>query len=252
MKTELTLLFVIFSCCNLWAQTTIDVSTSKTVSLSFAAPIAHVDLGSAQIGAKLVGPGSKVVLVKALEVPLLETNLTVITAGDEVYTFNIRYNSELGRDNILVEPQAPTIANYAASILNNNRRTVGVLSNRDGLYAQVQGIYVRDSLLFFHLKVSNTTALQYDIEAIRFLLVNKKKGRRMAQQERSIVPVAFQGNHAQVPEIGSTIMVAVLPKFTLSNNQQLHIELIERGGNRNLRLKVAPRKLARAIVVPAL
>lgn len=234
-----------------YAQHAIELSTDKTVSLSFPAQVSYVDLGSSQIDARLVGPGSKVVLVKALEKDFVPTNLTVVTSGDEVFSFTIGYHPNPVKDRIDIPAKVVTAASYAAGIMDNGRSAMGMVHNRDGLYAQVRGIYVLDSILFFHLKVANNTSLVYDIAAIRFLVKNKKSGKRVASQEQVIPVQSMEGAYRRVPHMGNAVMVAVLPKIALSHSQLLQIEVVEQYGSRNLQLKVPPHKLAKAIQLTA-
>lgn len=251
MKNLLILLLILFGSSNVKAQKLIGVNAGKTVSLSFPAPVSYVDLGSAFIDAKLVGPGSKVVLIKALEQNFEATNLTVVTSDDAVFSFQVQYDPDPVTYHMEIPAKGATAASYAAGIMDNGRRAVGMMHGREGLFAQVQGIYVLDSLLFFHLKVANNTALSYDIATIRFLIVNKKSRKQVASQRRPVPIQHLEGAYDRVPQMGTAVIVAVLPKIALSHDHRLHIELVEQEGSRNLRLHIPPRKLAGAIRLPA-
>lgn len=244
------LLLIAFIGMKIRAQQAVEVSTARTVSLSFPASVSYVDLGNTHIDARVVGPGSKVVLVKALEQEFAETNLTVVTVDDVVFSFRVKYHPSPANDKMNIPARGASASNYAAGIIDNGQRAVGMVHNKDGLYAQVQGIYVLDSMLFFHLKISNTTTLTYDIAALRFMVTNAKGGKRTASQQRLLHIKTLEGAYKQVPRLGIAVMVAVLPKIALPHNLRLQIEIIEQDGGRNLRLVVPPRKLAKAILLP--
>lgn len=251
MKAVMLLLLIALMNMEVRAQQAVEVSTTRTVSLSFPASVSYVDLGNTHIDARVVGPGSKVVLVKALEQEFAETNLTVVTVDDAVFSFRLKYHPSPANDMLDISARGASVSNYAAGIMDNGRRAVGMVHNKDGLYAQVQGIYVLDSMLFFHLKISNTTSLAYDVAALRFMVTNAKGGKRIANQQRPLPIKALEGAYKQVPQLGYALMVAVLPKIALPHNLRLQIEIIEQDGGRNLRMVVPPRKLAKAILLPA-
>jgi hypothetical protein len=253
MKALVIGLVAILMFANAYAQLqTIEVSTSRTVSLVFPSAVSHIDLGNKTIDARLVGPGSKVVLVKALETNFRGTNLTVVTAGDKVYKFDIQYCNSPGKEDWIIAPKAPAPKSYAATIMDNRRVINGVRDEKSGVIASLQGIYAHKDHLFFHIKVSNNTALSYDFAAIRFHLVNRKGSRRAAHQELVIAPESFEGAYTQVPVYGTSTFVAVLPKFTITRSRRLEINIIENSGERNLNLKVSSRKFSHTNLLPNL
>lgn len=251
-KAFVTLAVVLFSL-RLWAQAVdLHVSTERTLSITFPVAISHIDLGSPSIDARLVGPGSRIVLVKGVERGFKKTNLTVVTAKNEVYTFNVVFAETPVQDALTVAEESAAPAQYAATILDNGRRLLGVNAASGGVYGQLRGIYVRDSIVYLHLKLDNVTDIGYEVAAIRFVLLNKRGIKRRAQQEITLSPISFHGNNQTVAPHGNTTFVGVLPKFSLAGKRRLHIQIMERNGERNLELIVPARQLSKAVSLPSL
>lgn len=251
-KALVTLPVMLFSL-GLCAQTAdIHVSTERTLSITFPVSVSHIDLGSTSINARLVGPGSRIVLVKGVERDFEKTNLTVVTTNNEVYTFNVAFTEAPMQDAITVGEKTAAPAQYAATILDNGRRLLGVNDASGGVYGQLRGIYVRDSIVYLHLKLDNATAIGYEVAAIRFVLLNKQGIKRKAQQEITLTPISFHGNNQKVAPHGNTTFVSVLPKFSLAGRRRLQIQILERSGERNLELTVPARQLSKAVSLPSL
>lgn len=118
--------------------------------------------------------------------------------------------------------------------------------------ARVNGIYIKDDILFFHLVMSNLSAIGYDIDFIRFYIVDRKKSKRTAVQELDLKPLFTAGKTDAVPAYGKGSAVFVFNKFTIPDGKDFVIQVGEKNGGRHLRLKLGNRKIVRAKMLTSL
>lgn len=115
-------------------------------------------------------------------------------------------------------------------------RTVG--SKQFGIQALLKGVYIHKDLMYFHVELRNTTNVSYDIDYIRFKIVDKKVARRTAVQETYVNPVRLYCEQHTVGAKGMFRNVFVFEKMTLPDDKVLLVEITERGGGRHLSFEV--------------
>lgn len=120
----------------------------------------------------------------------------------------------------------------------NTIKDLGVISSK--LQLTLADIAVKDDRLYFKLVAKNTSNIDYDIELIRFVTVNKKgKIKQAAVQEGNLTPVyIYNGEKNEIPGKSGLIKVFVFDKFTYADDKKLMVELWENGGERILSFAV--------------
>lgn len=114
------------------------------------------------------------------------------------------------------------------------------LNNRNGkVKLVVRGIYTRGKALFFSLKLVNRSALDYDIDSIRFFVAEKQKGGHAFRRLRELPSVFTYDSTRLLPGHGRMTCVIVIPRTTLSRHRRLQIEVLEKSGGRKLLVQAA-------------
>jgi hypothetical protein len=109
------------------------------------------------------------------------------------------------------------------------------LNNRNGkVRLVVRGIYTRGKSLFFSLKLINRSALDYDVDSIRFFVAEKQKGVHPLQRLNELAPVYVYDSAVLVKGFSRATSVFVLPRLTLARHRRLQIEVLEKNGGRHL------------------
>lgn len=251
MKKILFLLFIISNVAV--AQQSLSVSTDKTTALIFPFPIRHVDRGTKDIIVQPVKENEKLLLVKGAVRQFSETNLTVVTDDGHVYSFRVNYVAQ--PDSLVLELPVFTHANietYAHSIADNKGMVKGIRDKTWGVEAFVTGIYIKEKVIYFQLLLCNHSAINYDIDVLRFFIRDRNKGKRTALQENELVPLYVAGNHQQVKGYNFSVVVVALDKFTIPDAKYFGVQIMEKNGGRHLQLKVGNSKLVKAVVLPDL
>lgn len=248
MKSYCFVLFVLMGINNSSAQKLITATVDRTTNLVFSSPIIHADRGTKDILVQIVPESEKVIMVKAACRNFHPTSLSVLTGDGNLYTFIVNYDS---LPSVLVYSIFPvgTVGTdqYAISIVNRPSVLHGIKDRSWGIHSKLSGIYVRDSLLFFQLQLENRSTILYDIEQFRFYIRDKKNSKRTTEQEIELQPICRKGFYSKIAARDVLQVAVAFGKFTLPNAKTFIIEITERNGGRNLRMKVNNRKLMKAI-----
>lgn len=235
----------------------LEVSFHKTLHLIFPSSVKYVDLGSTDIIAGKADGVENVVRVKAaVEKFATETNFSVITSDGSFYSFNVVYSDEPSSVNInigqwtthgqpvpggggiqvaeLGDEDPAIVRSLMYTIYKRNRRDVKDIGCRQfGMQALLTGIYVHRDLLFLHIGLSNSSNVPFDIDFIRFKIVDKQVARRTAQQETFIEPVRSYNNLTRIDGNASGHMVYAFGKITIPDDKRLMVEIYEKNGGRH-------------------
>ena len=242
------------------------VTDNKTTNLIFPFSVQSIDRGSKDILVQQPGGTENIVQVKAAKLNFEQTNLSVITIDGKLYSFIVDYNKQPGQLNIVVgnndSPKNASTAPVSLSVGYNEAAMKSVaekiLENkasrikaekRNKVKLKVNGIYIKDDILYFRLQIKNKSNISFDIDNVRFSIKDRQESKRTATQEIQLTPVynykAF--NKVQADSIASCIIA--FPKFTLPDSKYLLIDVLEKGGSRNLRMVLKAHHLERVTTI---
>ena len=243
----------------------VEVTFNKTSSIVFPAVITSVDRGSRDVLAQKAKGVKNVLQLKAGKTNFKETNLTVITADGKLHHFFVRYADEpstfiiqaieLGNTEdkqktipllFQTEMTDADMENYSKSILLSQRKIRLKSSGKYDMRLSLQGIYIRDNIMFYHLKVINKSNIPFHTDMLRFFVKDKQKVKRTASQEVSETPIYHYGNAEVIKGKSSRDLIYALPKFTIPDAKVLTIELMEQKGGRHLQLPINNRTIVKA------
>lgn len=243
----------------------VEVTFNKTSSLVFSNVIKSVDRGSRDVLAQKASGVENVLQVKAARPGFPETNLTVITADGRIHEFAIRYavrpdtlivdvapgTGPVDRALIFESDMTEADLNRYASLVVGERRSVRFKACRKfKMKLALQGIYVKDNVMFYHVQVTNRSHIRYDVEFLRFYIKDRTKAKRTASQEISLVPLSVYGDLVSVAGSAEQHVVFALEKFTVPDAKRVTIEMYEKNGGRDLMLRLKNRTIVRARLLP--
>lgn len=227
------------------------LSTAKTTSLIFPFPIKHVDRGSKNVLVLPVPEADNILLVKADAKGFAETNLTVVTSDGSVYTFEVCFDpAPLTWIYELPAQTGASTAAYAKMLLDNPPTVKGLQGRKGGVEMSVSGIYVKNNVLFLLLRLTNSTAIDYTVDYLRFSIRDQRRLNRTAVQEVDHTPLCFAGNAKAVKAGGATTVVVALETFVIPDQKIFVVETGEKGGGRHLSLTLKNKNILKAIPLP--
>lgn len=248
----------------------IEVTFNKTSSIVFPAVITSVDRGSRDVLAQKAKGVSNVLQLKAGRVNFRETNLTVITGDGKLHHFFVRYADRPSE--FIIQATEPGVKGgkaepipvlFPAEMTDNDMgeyaRKIIASQKKKGLKGtaqydmrlSLQGIYIQENIMFFHLKVRNKSNIPFHTDMLRFYVKDKQKVKRTASQEVAQTPLYHYGDAKVINAKSSRDLVYALPKFTIPDAKVFAIELMEEKGGRHLRLAIKNKIIIKAQPVPA-
>jgi len=238
----------------------LEVTFDKTVHVIFPSAVEYIDLGSANLIAGKAEAAENVVRIKsAVKGFENETNFSVITDEGSFYSFTVKYANEPQKLNIEMQDfihdgatvnrpnnsmdiylsqlgnESPKEVNMAMkSIYKNNKKEIkNIESKRFGVQFLLKGIYIQNDLLYFHTEIKNSSNVTFDVDFIRWKIIDKKVAKRTAIQETVIEPVRASQFVTRIQGRSSERTVFAMNKFTIPDDKKLVVELFEKNGGRH-------------------
>lgn len=246
--------------------TQLDITFNKTTSVVFPTLIKSVDRGSRDVMAQKAKGLENVLQLKAAREEFPETNLTVITADGVIHQFTINYSKVPGNlvvtlagnqlndletvplifETVMTEAD---MEGYSKRIVNSKKglRRFGQGSNK--IHLSLDGIFIKESVIFYRFNVKNMSNINYDVDYIRFYIRDKAKVKRTASQEIEKKPVYIYGNERAIKGRSSEDVVYALEKFTIPDAKRLVIEMFEHNGGRHLKLHIKNKTIVNARLI---
>ena len=247
---SITILFFFF--CRVYTQQLLPVATDKTVTLIFPFSIIHFDYGRNDVLVQPVAAANNILLVKAGQVQMEMTSLTVVCSDGNAYPFKVQYDSMPATWVWTISPVREANTNtYAAGILDNPAITKRPGVNESGMSFCVSGIYIRNDVMYYQLWLCNHSPIDYDIDQLQFFIRDKRKARKTARQETIVPFLTTVGNMQKVKANDNNTVVIAITAMTMAQGKYLGVQLLEKNGGRNLLLKIKNRHLLKAVPLPA-
>ena len=199
--------------------------------------------------------------------PGKESNLLVISSNGSVFSYIVRYKEQLDQLNYFVST-SDTIGNEKPVVRENlvknsvlvegkdksayyekicsylveRKQRIGRLKKRKfDVVLKVENIIFDKEELYFVIHIENKSSLDYDLNYLNFGIETRQKGKRKSSQTIYHKPVFRYGMPARIKEGETEKLVYVLPKFSLGDDRRVFLEMDEKNGGRNIKLKVPPK-----------
>ncbi|WP_417885035.1 DUF4138 domain-containing protein [Zunongwangia sp.] len=199
--------------------------------------------------------------------PGKESNLLVVGKNGTVFSYIVTYKKKLNRLNYFI-PTSKSIGNERpialdstplakredtidnktyyynkfCSYLIDRKQRIGRLKKRnEGIVLRVKNIVFDKEELYFVIQIENKSSLDYDLNFLKLSIETRKKGKKKSLQRLYQEPVFNYNLPAKVKENETVKLVYVIPKFSISNDRRAVLELNEKNGERNLKLKISHR-----------
>lgn len=230
----------------------VEVTYNKTSSIIFPAVIKSVDKGSRDILAQKAKGVENVLQLKAARENFPETNVTVITADGILHQFKVNYASQptclsvdLTKASIEISPlifqsdmTESDMETYSAKIILAKKPLKPIRKRKDKISLSLNGIYIKENVIFYHFRIRNHSNINYDVDFLRFFIRDQANMKRTASQEVDVKPLYVYGNDKSIHGHGTQDIVYALQKFTIPEAKHLVIEMFEKNGGRNLNLRI--------------
>ena len=235
---------------------TLSVSPHMTTNIIFPYRIQKADIGSGDVIGQKAGPLDNVLFIKARRKSFSPTNLSVYTSDGKFYSFILRYKEYPDTLNIsFVSGQSKST--YPPSLLTDETRDSDAiliageksfLNNHirtQQIKARLQGIYLKDHLIWFRLEINNASEIDFEPEYSKFFIQYKHSSRRAARQDIEMNP-SWQKYKSLIPSQSKDTLTFAFPSFSIDPHKKLIIQIGEKNGERDIRLAVSAKRILHA------
>tara|TARA_R110002073_G_scaffold247619_4_gene410524 strand:- start:2129 stop:2965 length:837 start_codon:yes stop_codon:yes gene_type:complete len=194
-----------------------------------------------------------------------ESNLLIINNNGSIFSYIIRYKKVLEKLNYFI-PDSTSIGNEKpfigaaddenkhidsfdfktnyyerfCSYLVKRRQRIGKLKKRqDGVILNIENIVFDKEELYFVINIENKSSLDYDLNFLNLTIQTRKKGKKKSLQSVYLEPVFTYNLPSKIKENQTVKLVYVVPKFSISDERMVVLELNEKNGERNIKLKLS-------------
>jgi conjugative transposon TraN protein len=251
----------------------VSVAFYKTTHIVFDSPIKYFDAGSDRIICDKVEGVENVLKVKAAQMGVFETNVTVITFNGSYYSFLISYNENPNKLNInmclglnesfdysnfkqpekiifsdtyYTENEMISFSKKMIDLSKIKKKSIYHIVDKVGnVTFKLTNIGVKEGNIIFCIRMKNASSLDYSLDYMKFYVRDKTKRKKIVSQEVEVKPnfayVERDGlsNETKLGVSGGEFnFVFMIPKFSIGNDKNLEIDIVEKNGSRNMNLKV--------------
>lgn len=201
--------------------------------------------------------------------PGKESNLLVINKNGAIFSYVVKYKEKLsklnyfisesnsiGNENRVAEdkseteviPRAPISRQQYyerfCSYLLNQKPNIPIRRNRkDGVVLRLENIVFDKEELYFVIEIKNNSSMDYDLNFLNLSVETRQKGKRKSLQRIYKEPLRKHRLPSKIKEGTTERLVYVMPKFSISDERRVVLELNEKNGERDIKLKIPHRMI---------
>lgn len=201
--------------------------------------------------------------------PGKESNLLVINQNGSIFSYIVMYKEQLEKLNYFI-PMTSSIGNerpmvadengkveprkqiknrtyyyqkFSSYLLDRKQRIGRIARRNQDIVLRIENIVFDKEELYFVIRIENNSTLDYDLNYLNFSVQTRQKGKRKSLQSLYQEPLFTHNRPTKIAENETARLVYVMPKFSLSDDRRVILELNEKNGERNLQLKVSHRNI---------
>lgn len=201
--------------------------------------------------------------------PGKESNLLVINKNGAIFSYIVKYKKQLSKLNYFIS-ESSSIGNENGSFegvsdeneipkvplsrqqyyerfclyLLNQKPNIPIRRNRkDGVVLRLENIVFDKEELYFVVEIKNNSSMDYDLDFLNLSVETRQKGKRKSLQRIYKEPLHKHRLPSKIKEGTIERLVYVLPKFSISDERRVVLELNEKNGERDIKLKIPHRMI---------
>ena len=128
---------------------------------------------------------------------------------------------------------------FCSYLLTRKQNIGNIQKAKNGIVLRVENIVFDKEELYFIIQIENKSTLDYDLNFLDISIQTKKQGKKKSVQRILQVPNFKYDVPTRIAEKSIRRIVYVLPKFSIASDKVVVLELNEKNGERNIKLKVS-------------
>lgn len=199
-----------------------------------------------------------------------ESNLLVISTTGSIFSYIVKYSEKLKKLNYFIEEsgkigkessrssEGDTLSsdskaeevlagkenyyqNFSSYLLRSKQRLGNLKKTQDGVQLKVENIVFHKTKMYFVLSIVNGSPIDYEPAFLTISVETRKRTKKKSIQKLPLEPVYKYRVPEKIPQGKSSKFVYILPKFSISEDKVVVIDLKEENGARDIKLKIKKR-----------
>jgi hypothetical protein len=139
----------------------------------------------------------------------------------------------------LVDNRTFYYTKFSSYLLERKQRIGTIQKRNDGIILSIENIVFDKEELYFVIQIENKSTLDYDLNFLNLSIETRQKGKRKSLQKLIQEPIYKYNLPSRIAEGKVIRLVYIVPKFSISNDRRMVVELNEKNGERDLKLKIS-------------
>lgn len=242
----------------------IELSEDRTSHIILPDKVTDITTGSDYIAAERAEDITNIVKCKSINAGFdiyQETSLTIV-ANDVIYPFIVTYNKNPKMVNVSVgkspnekgaifdktATNESDMRDIGEKILQKGTEinNIGVIDNK--MVFALRSIFIDKDVMMYHISLSNSSLIDYDIDFIKCYIINKKTSKVETSQidEKTPLYTFSKSKEERVKANGTYSVILFFNKFTIPDKHELYFEVFEKNGGRHMKFTVPHKELLKA------
>lgn len=250
------------------APDVVEVTEKKDTHLIFSERIKYVDFGNNTIEVAKTEQADNIVRIQANKSNFKPTNVSVVTASNKFYTFDILYSKNPQMFSYLMGGKekevsdTTSVALFEQGTMNQNeqekiankamkapREIYALGAKKSGVTLEVTNIFIRKNMLLLKIVIKNKSSIDYDIDFTKFYVQDIVTSKKTASQPIDHEPLFMEGFKSKLLSKEKNAFVVALEKFTIPDNKNLIIEIQELNGGRHFQFSIINEDIINAQII---
>lgn len=212
--------------------------------------IKYIDYGNDWIRAEPIKDIQNIIKVEVVEETNSPTNISVIDEKDNFYSIHIMYDENASDFNLVIEDERKASSKaviLAETDLNDYSKEailqrmnvaksdiVDLGMQKNAIKFTIDNVFISGGKLAFKFTVENRSYVTYDIDYMKFYIIDRKHSKESASQEIECTPIFLNNYQESVKGKKKHTYVVCFDKFTIPDKKYFIIEINEKNGGRHI------------------
>jgi len=131
----------------------------------------------------------------------------------------------------------------ASSMVTKGNYFARTISEKNNMSLQLMNIVFNKNEMYFYFEVKNSSRMEFDVEYINYVISTKKGIKRSNTQGTPKEPIYTYQLPKKIKGKGNNRFVVVFEKFTVQKKKVFELAIIEKNGERDIKVLVAPKQI---------
>lgn len=239
----------------------VNVNWDKTTVLIFPKKVVSADFGNSAIIAERDAAVPRVLKLKASSREFKPTTMYVLCEDEKFYPFEVSYSDSIdsrpidfqyldgrkegGEKSLPLKFNDEEVDFLVNHLKGEKEESVNWKTTNALMRMGISGIYVGGGFLFFKLSIENRSGIDWNLESGKVYVKDKIQTKRTAVRDVEKQPFKW-GKPIIIPGNEKENSILVMEQFTIADRKEFLIELSEKNGDRNLKMRISGRNILRA------